>query len=133
MLILVCLLINPWANQISEEAKQIETVEVQKELTIEEVLNEVPKKYGVNPEIISKVAFCESSHDPTQINYNDGGPGKHSVGIMQYQKSTFDYWEGKLGEDLNYESTYDQVKLASYMISKNRGHEWTCYRKIYGV
>lgn len=128
MLILVCLLINPWANQISEEAKQIEPVEVQKELIIEEVLNEVPKKYGVNPVIVQKVAFCESSY-----RYNVYGDGGHAYGVLQFHKPTFEQFEKKYGEELNYDSSLDQTKLASQMIRDGYGSHWTCYRKIKSV
>lgn len=97
-------------------------------LSVKQILEEVPKKYNINPVIIQKVAYCESTHNPKAINYNDGGKGKHSVGIMQFQSATFYYWEKKLGEDLNIDSTYDQVKLASYMVSQGQIHQWSCAR-----
>lgn len=84
--------------------------------------------YETEAEPLKKVAYCESRLNPKAINYHDGGKGKHSVGIFQFQERTFNYWETKLGEDLDYYSAYDQAKLASYMFSQNQQKQWTCSR-----
>lgn len=86
-----------------------------------------------NAEVLKKVATCESTMNPQAVNYNDGGPGKHSVGILQFQEKTFDSYAKKMGEELDYYSSHDQVKVADYMLSQNQGRQWTCFRKIYGV
>lgn len=107
--------------------QQLEQERINK-LTVEEILKEIPPKYGVKSETVKKIAHCESTLNPKAINYNDGGPGKHSVGILQFQKITFDGYSKKMGEDLDYYSTYDQAKVASYMISKGQIHQWSCSR-----
>jgi len=85
-------------------------------------------EYGISENTMLKIAKCESGLKPNAINYNDGGKGKHSVGIMQFQRSTFDYWSSKLGEKLDYYSYHDQIKLASYMVSEGQARQWTCAR-----
>ena len=77
---------------------------------------------------LKKVAWCESRYNPQAINYNDGGKGKHSVGILQFQESTFLAYEKKLGEDLNYYSSFDQIKVANYMVEQGQIHQWSCAR-----
>jgi soluble lytic murein transglycosylase-like protein len=86
--------------------------------------------YNVSEKLLNGVIKCESNYNPKAIHYNDGGKGKHSVGIMQFQKSTFLTWEKRFGEDLDYYSYHDQIKLGAYMISKGQGNQWTCYRHL---
>lgn len=81
-----------------------------------------------NASKIKKIAFCESNYNPNAIHYNDGGSGKHSVGVLQFQESTFLSYEKRMNEDLNYYSSYDQIKVANYMINKGQIHQWSCSR-----
>lgn len=108
--------------------KQLAEQERINKLTVEEILKEIPPKYGVKSETVKKIAHCESTLNPKAINYNDGGPGKHSVGILQFQASTFDGYSKKMGEKLDYYSTYDQAKVASYMIANGQISQWSCSR-----
>lgn len=87
--------------------------------------------YGVSEKQLLATAFCESNLKTSAIHYNDGGKGKHSVGIFQFQYSTFMNWSKIMGEKLDYYSYHDQIKLAAFMFSKKQGSQWTCYRKIY--
>ena len=72
--------------------------------TTQELALKFSRQFGNDPNQVLKVAKCESGLKQSAINYNDGGKGKHSIGIMQFQVATFDGWEKKLGEDLNIES-----------------------------
>src|SRR3990167_2905900 len=56
-----------------------------------------------------KVAKCESNFKPDAIHYNDGGKGKHSFGVFQYQKLTFLAFSKLFGEKLDYYSYHDQI------------------------
>ena len=81
--------------------------------------------YGVDSRVVSKVIDCESNGIHESV-----GDGGRSKGIGQFQEATFLRMEKKLGEDLNYNSSYDQVKLLTYAISQGWGREWTTYRAI---
>jgi len=85
-------------------------------------------EYGISPYQLTKTIACESGFKKNAVNYNDGGKGKHSVGILQFQKSTFDNYSKKMGEELDYYSYHDQIKVASYMFSKGQQRQWTCWR-----
>lgn len=102
-----------------------------KEPTPKELISLYALKYGAVETQLLKVAKCESGFNPNAFHKNDGGNGKHSVGIFQFQESTFLTWEKKLGEDLDYYSYHDQIKLASFMFSKGQQKQWTCYRIYY--
>src|SRR5688572_13879987 len=96
-------------------------------LTPQEYISLYAQKYGAVESQLLKVATCESKLKPNAINYHDGGKGKHSFGILQFQESTFLAWEKKFGEDLDYYSYHDQIKLGAYMFSKGQQKQWTCY------
>lgn len=81
--------------------------------------------YGGDSNLILSVMQCES-----QGNHKAIGDGGRSNGIFQFQKPTFLSLEKKFGQDLNYESQFDQMKLATWAISNGYGNNWTAYRAI---
>lgn len=82
--------------------------------------------YGGDSEVALKVMDCESGGD-----HNNVGDGGLSKGIFQFQKSTFERMERGLGENLNYTSQFDQIKLASYALSHDElAREWSTYVAI---
>lgn len=82
--------------------------------------------YGGNPAVALKVMECESGG-----THSAKGDGGLSNGIFQFQKPTFIRMEGDFGEDLNYTSQYDQIKLGSWALSQPElAREWTSYRAI---
>ena len=82
--------------------------------------------YGGNPAIAIKVMECESNG-----NHKTSGDGGRSNGIFQFQKSTFLRMEKEFGEDLDYTSQFDQIKLGSWALAQPRlAREWTTYVAI---
>lgn len=82
--------------------------------------------YGGNPAIAKKVMECESNG-----NHKTSGDGGRSNGIFQFQKSTFLRMEKEFGEDLDYTSQFDQIKLGSWALTQpNLAREWTTYVAI---
>lgn len=99
-----------------------------KDRTIKEQVEYWANYYDIDGVRMLKVLNCESSLNPKAIHHNDGGKGKDSVGIAQYQRLTFDTWSKKLGEELDYYSYYDQIKLMAFMWSEKQQGQWSCYR-----
>jgi len=95
------------------------------ELSLEEQVVYFSKLYGGDANIISKVMECESGGNQSAV----GDEGR-SRGVMQFQKPTFDSLSGKIGENLDINSSYDQIKLATWAISNGHGRSWTAYRAI---
>lgn len=94
-------------------------------LTIEQQIDYFSDLYGTDSNLIKKVMECESNGDHSNIS--DGGRSK---GIFQFQKPTFLWMEKEFGEDLNYESQFDQIKLATWAIANGYGSNWTAWRAI---
>ena len=114
-------------QRIEAEPQQI------KEPTPKELISLYASQYGASETQLLKVASCESQFNPNAFHKNDGGKGKHSVGVFQYQESTFDQFDNLIGEDLDYYSYHDQIKLTAYVFAKYpklKSH-WTCYKINY--
>lgn len=97
------------------------------ENTIPEIIEEIAPGFGQNPELINKITWCESKHKDV---VHDNGHGKGVTGI---HKNTFDRWlplyEIDQHETLNYDSSYDQIKMMSWAFSKGESYrnQWTSY------
>jgi len=92
---------------------------------IKDLVKLFAKQYGVDELIALTLVDCES--DFLQKAIGDGGRSK---GVMQYQKASFERHSKLLGEQLNYDSAYDQIKLGMWAISQGYGNEWTAYVAI---
>lgn len=113
-------------------AKPEKTEELEIILTPRETISMYAHKYGASEIELLAVANCESKLNPNAIHINDGGKGKHSVGVFQYQETTFDGFDNLLKEDLDYYSYNDQIKLTAYIFAKYPKYKshWTCWRII---
>jgi hypothetical protein len=82
--------------------------------------------YGGNADIALKVMECESGG-----SHSAKGDGGRSNGIYQFQQASFNRMEKDFGEDLNYSSRYDQIKLGVWAISNPKyQREWSAYRAL---
>lgn len=72
---------------------------------------------------ISKVAFCESSFNPKAK-----GDSGRAFGVMQYHKPTFEAFSKLMGEELDYYSYNDQLKLTAWIWANYPQYKshWTC-------
>lgn len=95
--------------------------------SIPEITNKFAKQYGVNPEHLAKVMKCESNGKQTAR-----GDGNHAIGVFQFHESTFNLFEKQMGEDLDINSYYDQIKLTSWAFAHGKQKHWTC-AKIVGL
>lgn len=96
---------------------------------ITEQIDYFADKYGVDSSLMEKVVECESQGDPE--NKGDWKNGKPlAFGILQYHKESFERHAKIFGEELDYYSYYDQIKVGTWAISEGHGNEWTTYRAI---
>lgn len=102
-----------------------EPLKITPELPLEKQVELFTLVYGGNAELNKKVIKCESQWD-TKAK----GDGNRSTGIAQFQKPTFDMLSKKFGEELDYNSSYDQIKLFVWSIENGYGNHWTAYRAV---
>lgn len=114
-------------------AKPQTTEEIKIPLSPKEYISLYAKQYNAVEIELLKVGYCESNLNPKAINYHDGGKGKHSFGIFQYQWSTFQWMSELTGEQLDYYSYQDQAKLTAMIFAKypELKSQWSCYKMIY--
>lgn len=108
-------------------ADEVQAEEPEVPLSPVEYADKYTTQYGVDPVIFKKVMWCESSNNPNAVG--DGGRARN---VMQFHKPTFEYFSSMLGEELDYNSYKDQIKLAAYMFSIGKQGHWTCYNKVLG-
>lgn len=84
--------------------------------------------YGANRGQLEGVIRCESNWRANV--YGDGG---HAFGVLQFHKPTFDRWAKQMGEELDYYSYHDQIKLGAWAFAQGENYkdDWTCYTKLY--
>src|SRR3990167_512271 len=119
VLFLVCslFLLNPQSTTSAELTIQEQSTQNQVEFFSQ--LN------GVDPKLISKVIECES-----QWKENAVGDGNRAYGLFQYHKASFKNHAKLYGEELDYYSSFDQIKLGTWAIANGMGREWTSFRAI---
>lgn len=102
-------------------------------MTIPQIITKFAQQYDLSSYEMTAIVKCESSMNPSAIHLHDGGKNKHSKGLWQFQDSTWEMYSKQLSEKLDVYSAYDSTKVASYMLSKGLGNQWSCYRKIKSV
>jgi len=99
----------------------------QNTLSVNAMIEEIAPKFGQDPKLISKITWCESQH---KVANHDGGRGINITGIHDKTfKSWLPMYEKEMGETLDIKSSYDQLKLMSYVFSKGESYrrQWTTY------
>lgn len=95
--------------------------------TVKQALAKFTKKFGSDYQLVSSVVSCESNFDPKTI-----GDNGLALNIAQFHRDTFISMSKELGEQLDYNSSYDQAKLISWAFSKGESYkrQWTTYVAI---
>lgn len=107
-------------------------IEIPLELSPKEYISSFALKYKAPENELMAIAKCESNFNPNAFHKDDGGKDKHSVGIFQYQEATFNSFSKMFGEELDYFSYYDQIKLTSWIFANHpelKSH-WSCFKMI---
>lgn len=94
-----------------------------------ECVVELIKKYAnffdVSEKLALDIADCES--DFRVDAYGDGG---RAYGPYQFHEKTFKLFSKKLGEKLDYFDLEDNIRLAIWALANDKGHHWSCYKKV---
>lgn len=126
-LIAILVLVIITSNPVMAEAPT-QTV-TSKVLTVKETIAYYAELHNTSYTEISKVAYCESSHNPKAK-----GDGGRAFGVMQYHRPTFERFSRLKGEQLDYYSYTDQIKLTAWIWANYPQYKshWTC-AKIVGI
>lgn len=92
---------------------------------IESIVVHFSNENGVDPDLMLAVMRCESNGKQSTV-----GDGGRSRGIFQIQKPTWDRFTKEMGETLDYNSPFDQARVATWAFANGKQNEWTTYRSI---
>lgn len=87
---------------------------------IEPIMARFAGQYGVDKNILERLANCESHFNPNAVN------GDY-LGLFQFSARSWQYYRGKIGEDINPELRRDieaSIKTAAYVISTVGTSPW---------
>ena len=93
--------------------------------SLDELIVRFAKENEVSPALLKKVMLCESHGNMELV-----GDGNRALGIYQYHEPTWEEFTSKMGEDLNRDSAYDQIKVTAWAFSNGYAQRWTAYRAI---
>jgi len=95
--------------------------------TVQEMIKEWATFYNSPYQELMVVAKCESGYKKDV--YGDGG---RAYSVFQFHRPTFERWAIEMGEELDYYSYNDNIKLASWAFAKGEKYKkhWTCYTKL---
>lgn len=86
------------------------------------------QEYNSSVSEMDATITCESNWDPKST-------GDHNLanGISQFHQATFNSWSKEMGETLNYNSTFDQIKVMAWAYAQGESFKenWSCYTMIY--
>lgn len=90
------------------------------------VISYSPTSKAADATLMINIIECESSG-----RYNAVGYDGVSVGIAQFQKSTFDEMKAKARmPNLRWKNPIHQLRLMVWMLDHGHGNRWTCFRKL---
>ena len=96
---------------------------------IKQLISHYSELYGVSYDEMYRIAECESNFSVTAWNKTD--PYGGAKGIYQYLQPTWDYYSAEVGiEKSDIWNPEQQIRITAYLLSKNKGSLWTCYRNL---
>jgi len=95
--------------------------------TVKQALAKFTKEFGSDYQLVLSVVSCESHFNPKTI-----GDKGLALNIGQFHRDTFLSMSKEFGEQLDYNSYYDQAKLISWAFSQGESYkrQWTTYVAI---
>lgn len=84
-------------------------------------------EYDVDKKTIRLIIKGESNFSCNPKGHNDGG---RAFGVAQFHKPTFQMFSKEMGEQLDYYSCHDQIKLLAWSIANGKGDHWTTYTRF---
>jgi Soluble lytic murein transglycosylase and related regulatory proteins (some contain LysM/invasin domains) len=87
---------------------------------INDFIDRFAGQYGVDPNVLRRVATCESGFNPMATN------GTYA-GLYQFSASTWASYRNQIGENSSADLRYDaeeSVQTAAYVISVGKGFIW---------
>lgn len=84
------------------------------------------RKYGISEDYFVGVALCESTMNPSAVNYNYYAGGGNPTGLFQYLPETFNRLSSRSGITGNILDPKVQSELTAWAFANGYANEWAC-------
>ena len=97
------------------------------EYSVQELAKYFADYYGADYRDFYSTGWCESGWNPEAQ-----GDGKRANNVLQIHQPTFNQWAKEMGEELDYNSTYDHIKVGAWAFAQGESYRraWTAYRAL---
>ena len=97
------------------------------EYSVQELAKYFADYYGADYRDFYSTGWCESGWNPEAQ-----GDGKRANNVLQIHRPTFNQWAKEMGEELDYNSTYDHIKVGAWAFAQGESYRraWTAYRAL---
>lgn len=112
----------PIASSFTEPAAP---VQVNNSNTIEDIVRQAARKYGIDENYFVHIAQCESSMNPNAINhsyYENGNPS----GLFQHLSGYYPARAAKYGYSEDVLDAYSNANTTAAMFADGLQHLWEC-------
>lgn len=100
---------------------------------VREIIIKWANYYGVSPNLMIRIATCESGLDPTNWNGRSKGISlqsainqKRALGLFQFKQATFDGYSKQIGLSGSLWSVDDAAHVAAWAFANGHASAWEC-------
>lgn len=93
--------------------------------TTEDIVREAARKYGVDENYFVHIAQCESTLNPSAVNYNYYENG-HPSGLFQHLSGYYPARAEKYGYSTDVFDAYSNANTTAAMFSEGLSYLWQC-------
>lgn len=95
--------------------------------SVEQMVREAARKYGLGEEHFLSIARCESGLNASNVNYNYYAGGGHPSGVFQFIPDTWTRMSNQAGfGGASVFDAYSNVNVAAWAWANGRSGEWEC-------
>jgi soluble lytic murein transglycosylase-like protein len=98
------------------------------ELSVEDKIVNMARKYGVPAEIALYIGKCESNYRTDATN-----PLSSARGVFQFLRDTANETGRRMGNGWTHDDMFDadkNIEMAMYLMSKGEYWRWSCYKAL---
>lgn len=93
--------------------------------TIEDIVRQAARKYGVNEDYLVSIARCESGMNPKAVNYGYNENGNPS-GLFQHLSGYYPARAQKYGYSTDVFDAYSNANVTAAMFADGLSNLWEC-------
>ncbi len=113
------------STEVQSQAVETPTEPVAPAGSIEDIVRQAARKYGINEDYFVRVARCESTLNPNAVNssyYENGNPS----GLFQHLSGYYPARAAKYGYSSDVFDAYSNANVTAAMFADGQSNLWEC-------